>query len=1191
MTIIQSLLAKLLLSSFALTVLSCFVPASKADEPAQPPRIVVEATMATGDAIALPITEELRPGRSLPSGTLGLRARVNLSWADQDVLAERTGLLVQKTDPTSISLKPTSDNPGSPTYSTGDLLGYDQLWVDYDTDLTQRQCVPTATLRASGVDRLEKNKPALTLDLRTAQAGMRSQQVNLSGGRILPRNNLYLIRRQTGVGSDPDWRVVQDQQNLVYMRLLRLDLRNVEMLELEMSPNVQHINFRLSQDSRGRPTDVLTWDDLPKEIRDTGHSKVVRLYMGEVLQQRFAETLQNDKPLSLVEVIAFVAADKMMAHVDESLTAPVTAARVFRREKKGATHAKTVFLPSETERTGPGNWRWKVNLAPLQALDLREARLIDGQFSIVPTFAEQTCTANIRQVSLVGLFKKRQPTVFAEINRTTRQWGGPFGIAAEGDDKLEWPHVLAQLPFREIRGQQKEKVKLYSGQEHLWPDLGFSLKSAGDQPGIATLDSRGLSVTAADLLEARWRVAAKLPEHTYLLLELGSNDGLLPPGSLALDFTDGSDNIAYFPGQTTDLGKYAGRQLRQVTFRLPLDPVDKSIVLREAVLFSVTALAPHQALQTAEPGWHWLPTATLAMAQPETQMSSGDIIQTHPLHEQASNFAALRLRYDISQPPRDACWLGVTLHGMRQSAHRRLCLHGYQGEQVIPYLDITSHGFNADETLRAVEWTVYQHALTPGGSARLEIEHAVLNRPSLADRLRSNVQASVSGRTLPPPSLPEGFWHDLSHGRAWLNFDDIAWASGDFAPRLHAPALSLQVTEWRVRYRDGDAQRILDELRNDTSSGGTDSKLEKLLVAALITLLMWLIVLRWRAGTIQRAGSSLSASLGALWRRSITSSAVLGAGLAEFVHDQRRLLNIVMLGLVWWLTLRHYLQRPYLTTLDMALLGLGLATLLGLWHEWRWRIGERRFLLGTTLNRWLVGSRYRPPRLLWLVAIIVLTAIFINIIGSSVKLGYLHSLLEITQELSVADLAYFIAGALVQLGISVATVLRDVLWWPLVLALLYGFLPWLAAWGSWLFSPAGHALLWTLIALFLYAIGTTQLGRPGENYYYTFGGIAVLLAWRGWLVDLRPRIERRWPKAGVIYDSAGGLYFSGALIGLVLTALLLIPRWGLLAEQTAVVVYYFLVVGLIVEVLDQRRRKSAASGNTTASSAIEETTT
>lgn len=1185
---IQTPLAKLLLSSFVLTILSCFVPAAKADETAQPPRIVVEATMATGDAIALPITEELRPGRSLPSGTLGLRARVNLSWADQDVLAEQTGLQVQKSGPTSVSFSPTSDNPEPQNQPKDDLLGYDQLWVDYDTDLTQRQCVPAASLRASGVDRLEKNKSALTLDLRTAQAGMRSEQVNLSGGRILPRDNLYLIRRQTGVGGDPDWRVVQDQQNLVYMRLLRLDLHSVEMLELEMSPDVQQVNFRLSQDSRGRPTDVLTWDDLPKEIRDTGHSKVVRLYLGEVLQQRFAETLQNDKPLSLVEVIAFVAADKTMAHVDEIITAPVTAARVFRREKKDAAHAKTVFLPSETERTGPGKWRWKVNLAPLQALDLREASLIDGQLSIVPTSADQTCIADIRQVSLVGLFKKRQPAVFAEINRTTRQWGGPFGVAEEGGDTLEWPHVLAQLPFPEIHGHKKQKVTLPSGQEHLWPDLGFSLKSAGDKPAIATLDSRGLSVTAADLLEARWHVAAKLPEHTHLLLELGSNDGLLPPGSLTLDFTDGSDNITYFPGQTADLGKYAGRQLRQVTFRLPLD---KSIVLREVVLFSVTALAPHQALQTTEPGWHWLPTATLAMAQPETQVSSGDIIQTHPLHEQASNFAALRLRYDISQPPRDACWLGVTLHGMRHSAHQRLCLHGYRGEQVIPYLDMTSHGFDANEALRAVEWTVYQHALTPGGSARLEVEHAVLNRPSLAERVRSNVQASVSGRMLPPPSLPEGFWHDLSHGRAWLNFDDIAWASGDFAPRLLAPALPLQVTEWRVRYRNGDVQRILDELRKDTSAAESDSKLDKLLVTALIFLLVCLIVLRWRAGAIQRAGSSLGASFGALWRHSMESSAVLGAGLAAFIHGQRRLLNIVMLGLLWWLTLRHYLQHPYLTTLDVALLGLGLATLLGLWHEWRWRIGERRFLQGTTLDRWLVGSRYQPPRLLWLVAIIVLTAIFINLIGSSVKLGYLHSLLEITQELSVADLAYFIVGALVQLGISIATVLRDVSWWPLVLALLYGFLPWLAAWGTWLLSPAGRALLWTLIALLLYAIGTTQLGRPGENYYYTFGGVAVLLAWRGWLVDLRPRIERRWPKAGVIYDSAGGLYFSGALIGLVLTALLLIPRWGLLAEQTAVVVYYFLVVGVIVEVLDQRRRKSAASGDATASSASTDTTT
>ncbi len=66
---------------------------------------------------------------------------------------------------------------------------------------------------------------------------------------------------------------------------------------------------------------------------------------------------------------------------------------------------------------------------------------------------------------------------------------------------------------------------------------------------------------------------------------------------------------------------------------------------------------------------------------------------------------------------------------------------------------------------------------------------------------------------------------------------------------------------------------------------------------------------------------------------------------------------------------------------------------------------------------------------------------------------------------------------------------------------------------------------------------------------------------------------------------AGTLYFTGALIGLVLTVLLMITKLELIAEQVAIVVYYFLVVGTVLEILALRRqsRKGASeAGKTTA---------
>ena len=65
---------------------------------------------------------------------------------------------------------------------------------------------------------------------------------------------------------------------------------------------------------------------------------------------------------------------------------------------------------------------------------------------------------------------------------------------------------------------------------------------------------------------------------------------------------------------------------------------------------------------------------------------------------------------------------------------------------------------------------------------------------------------------------------------------------------------------------------------------------------------------------------------------------------------------------------------------------------------------------------------------------------------------------------------------------------------------------------------------------------------------------------------------------------ADTLYFTGTLIGLVLTALLMIIKLELIAEQVAIVVYYFLVVGTVLEILALRRqprRKAVEAGKTT----------
>jgi hypothetical protein len=120
------------------------------------------------------------------------------------------------------------------------------------------------------------------------------------------------------------------------------------------------------------------------------------------------------------------------------------------------------------------------------------------------------------------------------------------------------------------------------------------------------------------------------------------------------------------------------------------------------------------------------------------------------------------------------------------------------------------------------------------------------------------------------------------------------------------------------------------------------------------------------------------------------------------------------------------------------------------------------------------------------------------------------------------------------------------------------------------------------MTLALYGAGLFQKVQKGENYFFTFGGMAALLALRAIFLLLEPWLRRAYPKlAASIFDGAGSLYFAAAIVGLVLTALLLTATLEPFAEQMAVVVYYCLVVGTVLEVValrrDQKRHAQTAT--------------
>ena len=127
-----------------------------------------------------------------------------------------------------------------------------------------------------------------------------------------------------------------------------------------------------------------------------------------------------------------------------------------------------------------------------------------------------------------------------------------------------------------------------------------------------------------------------------------------------------------------------------------------------------------------------------------------------------------------------------------------------------------------------------------------------------------------------------------------------------------------------------------------------------------------------------------------------------------------------------------------------------------------------------------------------------------------------------------------------------------------------------------------HPLLlavWAALTLALYGIGLNLKMGNGENYFFTFGGMAVVMAVRELFLVAEPRFRKAFPDiANPVYGGAGSLYFAGALVLLAGTATLLSLKLESIAEQLAVVVYYCLVVGTVLEIAALRRNQYDRSG-------------
>jgi hypothetical protein len=174
---------------------------------------------------------------------------------------------------------------------------------------------------------------------------------------------------------------------------------------------------------------------------------------------------------------------------------------------------------------------------------------------------------------------------------------------------------------------------------------------------------------------------------------------------------------------------------------------------------------------------------------------------------------------------------------------------------------------------------------------------------------------------------------------------------------------------------------------------------------------------------------------------------------------------------------------------------------------------------------------------------------------------------------------------LVVLGVAIGCAIWSLGQFKLSVEALWGFLPLVGA--VYALLPTLHRsarnLLvnhpryvslggWLMLTLCLYLLGWRSKADGGENYFFTFGGMAAVFLGRAGLLVLESRLRRHFPRAAErVYGGAGSLYFTEALATLVATAVILSVKLQPIAEQLAIVVYFCLVIGIVKEAWARRK--------------------
>lgn len=997
----------------------------------------------------------------------------------------------------------------------------------------------------------------------------------------------YLLRRQLNLVEDERWYYAQNGQNVVIQHRLDQDISADEELELVLAPGstLDLLNLRVAIEPSGT-SQLLLNEQLQPRIPLTDGRNGWRINLRQALRNAFPQEVAdnaqqtNQHRFHLREIFIFIPGQAQA----------IAASQPLRRVALlgGATNLQ-LSLPTHETKIDSNSHRFTVDLSALQKLPDTTLRQI--QLWLTPPDKIAPCAIRLDRLQLTGIRERRLPLFIGPITESIQRWGGPFLELPLNDEQIEAPRDLAYLDFpygftsgkevasgvlnsnqilpiapspRQAKVQQGEKkiIQLKRPQDRansssntspltpiLWSSQGATLFASGESLPEFSIDNGKMALKGhGGELRLNWPMDTSIEPDSCLFFSIPSGVGRIEQAELSIDLASGKKiNYRFVPNQSLRLNIPSDRA-RQLSLRLTMKG-RYNITFREAALFTPAAQDFRQAYR--------LPQIKSVILDPSPQIDSDHRVITQPgqisgllatgtdplhwrtpLNPTLTLFRGIHLNYRLPYSDTNGCPLEIQVIGTRASRRFQVCPPAEEGYLFLPFAGLTDGSPLDLGLVTALEWRLHSplssqkdafgNTPSEGGffSLRFIVEGFV--EQSAEQQIADTAVFKLDGKPVflaPDSSSTEENslfrqWRTLSHDifRKFLDNQGLITDSDHpwfFVDRIVAEPKNPLPLEDWLA------------LNEPPPPPPTPPRWPK-----IITILGFLAVLSlgWRLGWWRYAWQQLA--LISAWVRTRFNATVIGFG--------RRLMASISRIADW----RH----PIVLSLSC----------LGLWQVGRWGLDDPRSLtlaIAAALASSVAWQRWRqvedhPP--------IQVTSLFgMGALGAIPWwLGY--------RGLS-GDAAWVLAP------------LASVLYWQETkVAIVLHWLRQHYQLTTNLLRLAG----WSWLTAFLYQRGLANPSVSGENYYFTFGGIAAVLGLRALFLTVEPAV-RRWLSslAELIYDGAGSLYFSAALLMMVGTALTLALKNEALAEQLAIIVYYNLVAGTAKEIIAMHRYDTPAEAN------------